>query len=379
MLVTVTVWADAAGERRDARAFRESTGVPVSRGGRGRRETLAVRASEEAREHPVVQASGASSVARERRAPPPSPPSGWAGRGIWAPRARGAPPGRWAGPGGTGTPVSRGNQDHLVTLDSAFRETRDHRGSRALRVAPESAGNQASVTKAPQAHEGPLGSRASTGIPGNQVYQDLQDKLYLAAYLVRPETPGTLEYQELQAPRDSRVSQEVLVARVSTVPKERGEAPATEEHPGRKVSLALEETPDFQGRLAAASTEPQGRTVCPGVPVRRASPERCWGPRPEPRDRTDFQGPPETRARLGTTADPDRPVWMLVWEYLELKESAVTTVSPDWRVFPVFPEGKAFLYLDPRDHRANRDSPGHQASPGRRAPEATSVSPAPPG
>lgn len=146
---------------------------------------------------------------------------------------------------------------------------------------------------------------------------------------MRTETPGTLDYQELQALRESPDSQAVLVAPVSTEPKERGETPALVDVPDRKVSPAPEEILEAQGSPAAASTEPRGRTVCRGVPVRRACRERYWGPRPEHRDRTDYRGPPETRARLGTTEDPEHPVWTLEWEYLEVKESAATTVFRD--------------------------------------------------
>lgn len=73
-------------------------------------------------------------------------------------------------------------------------------------------------------------------------------------------------------------------------------------------------SPDPEGILVfpavpdRALTAAEGRMEFLVVPEERARLERCWGPRLAPRDRTEDQGPLETRASPGPLEGRDNLV-----------------------------------------------------------------------
>lgn len=165
----------------------------------------------------------------------------------------------------------------------------------------------------------------------SRAYLDREAKCCLAPFLVRTGCPACPAYLDDQVAKVSLVSLVGLELQDIMDLKERGENPALEASLDRKGSPDPEEIPAFPAALQAATTEPKGRTVSPAAPEPKASPERFWEPRREPRDRAEYRDLQETRASRGLPEDPDHPV------VTDVPVSPGRRESVAWTVYRVSP------------------------------------------
>lgn len=207
--------------------------------------------------------------------------------------------------------------DFLVSLEAwdpqamvalAHMERRDSQATRVLRGVRAVLATPGLVTWERLVSVASLETPAYRDYRASRVYLDREDKCFLVPYLVRSDFLECRVDLEDQATKVSRDAPENRGVRGSTDPREREETPVLEASLDPKVSPDPEETRVSPEVPEADSTEPEGRTALPAARGPRASPERCWEPRRDPRDRTVYPDSRETRACRGLPEDPDHLV-----------------------------------------------------------------------
>lgn len=186
---------------------------------------------------------------------------------------------------------------------------RASRDSLELRVFLEVQGSQEEATLGPPGTEESLETRVALAYLEHPVSPERKVQPCPARYPESLESPATLVSPDDQVIKDSLVPVETAVVLVSMEPKEKEESQVTEDSQDHKVFRDPEGTPVSQGDQDPVTMVGEGRTVCLVSLERRASPERCWGPRLGLPGPTASLGLPETRASLGLPGGLVHLVW----------------------------------------------------------------------